>query len=342
MPLKLNQKLKRIEVSSFEIENSLVFNYFDNLPVDEREEKLIKALYIGVLALMEDRFSSFLAKTSNELGTELENLKMIFDMKKEVFYKTAVKGSLVEEDVADFLNEFFDKYKLKDSARLTGNTAGKLKRNKTGDIVCSIDGNEELKIAIECKFDKSIKLGEIENKDVFTRKTDTVWSQLIEAQANRESKVSLIVLDYSLIDNKVLNYVQNVKFIPEVGLVAIIDSQKGDFSNLGIAYMLARDIAVNAKPVEMDKNLLAILVNRVLNDLQEILKIKSLVEINIDNNKRILQQLEKSMLSTSFTHEYLSRFLNTGTLSKEDLLAFYMGEEVSDKYKLIDKEIKQI
>ena len=84
--LKLNQQLNRVEIQEFEIENSIVFNYFNNLPANERDEKLLRAIYIGVLALMEDRISAFLSKTSNELGTELESLKMIFEMKKELFY----------------------------------------------------------------------------------------------------------------------------------------------------------------------------------------------------------------------------------------------------------------
>ena len=272
--LKLNQKLKRLEIKDFEIKNDIVFNYFNKLPSVERDEKFLKATYIGVLALMEDRLSSFLAKTSNELGTELESLKMIFDMKQEVFYKTAIKGLLAEDDIAEFLNTFFAERSLKDTALLTGNTAGEISRNKTGDIVCNVDNEEDLRIVIECKFDKSIKLGNIKNKDVFTRKIDTVWSQLIESQANRKGKVSIIVLDYSLIDNSVLSSIQNVRFIPEVGFVAIIDSQKGDFSNLGIAYMLARDVAKNAKPIEFDKNLLTLLINRILKDMNEIIKIK--------------------------------------------------------------------
>ncbi len=69
--IKINQQLKRIEIKEFEIENQIVFNYFDKLPVSERDDKLLKAIYIGVLALMEDRISSFLSKTSNDLGTEL-------------------------------------------------------------------------------------------------------------------------------------------------------------------------------------------------------------------------------------------------------------------------------
>lgn len=340
--LRINQQLKRLEIKEFEIENQIVFNYFDNLPATERDEKLLRAIYIGVLALMEDRMSAFLSKTSNELGTELESLKMIFDMKKELFYKSSIKGVLAEDEIADFLNQYFSEKKLKDRAILTGNSAGIIPRNKTGDIICEVDGNPNLRIAIECKFDKSVRLGDIETKDFFTRKTDTAWSQLLEAQANRDAKVSLIVFDISLVDNSVLREFENVGYIPGVGIVAIINSQKGDYTNLAIAYMLARDIALNAKQVELDKDLLMILVNRLIKDINEITTIKSLVHNNIENNKAILKQLEKSMLLMEFNQQYLKKFLMDGTLTKEDLLNYYQGEDVKDKFRIIENEINAL
>ncbi|WP_196936608.1 hypothetical protein [Sphingobacterium hungaricum] len=340
--LRINQQLKRLEIKEFEIENQIVFNYFDSLPATERDEKLLRSIYIGVLALMEDRMSAFLSKTSNELGTELESLKMIFDMKKELFYKSSIKGILAEDEIVDFLNQYFVEKRLKDRAILTGNTAGTIPRNKTGDIICEVDGNPNLRIAIECKFDKSVRLGDIESKDLFTRKTDTAWSQLLEAQANRDAKVSLIVFDISLVDNSVLKEFENVGYIPGVGLVAIINSQKGDYSNLAIAYMLARDIALNAKQVDLDKDLLAILVNRLIKDINEITTIKSLVYNNIENNKAILKQLEKSILLMEFNQQYFKKFLTDGTLTKEDLLNYYQGEDVKDKYRLIENEINAL
>jgi|TARA_B100000678_G_scaffold136130_1_gene113823 hypothetical protein len=340
--LNLNQQLKRVEIKEFEIENQIVFNYFDNLPASERDEKLLRAIYIGVLALMEDRISAFLSKTSNELGTELESLKMIFEMKKELFYKSAIKGNLAEDEVAEFLNNYFQEKRIKDKAFLTGNSTGSIPKNKTGDIVCEVNGNSELKIVIECKFDKSIKVGDIESKDIFIRKTDTAWSQLIEAQANREAKVSLIVFDISLIDNSILKSFENVGYIPGIGFVAIIDSQKGDYSNLAIAYMLARDIALNSKEIELDKDLLAVLVNRIIKDINEITSIRTLVQNNIENNKAILKQLEKSILLMEFNQDYLKKFLNDGTLTKKDLLQYYMGDEVKEKYKIIERDIDSI
>ena len=211
--VNINQQLKRVEIKEFEIGSEIVFNFFNNLSVQERDEKLLRAIYIGVLALMEDRISAFLAKTQNELGTELESLKMIFDMKKELFFKSTVKGTMAEEEIAEFLNNFFQTKKINDKAVLTGNTKGAISKNKTGDIVCEVNGNSDLRIAIECKFDKSIKLGDIDSKDIFTKKFDTAWSQLLEAQANRESKISLIVFDISLIDNSILKFFENIGYI---------------------------------------------------------------------------------------------------------------------------------
>jgi hypothetical protein len=340
--IKINQKLKRIEISGFEIENQIVFNYFDKLPAKERDKKLYRALYVGVLALMEDRISSFLSKTSNELGTEMESLKMIFDMKKELFYKTTIKGILAEDEIADFLNTYFSEKKLKDKAFLTGNIAGNIPKNKTGDIICEIDGNSELKIVIECKFDKSIKLGDIASKEIFTRKYDTAWSQIIESKANRDAKVGMIVLDRSLIDNSILKFTENIGFIESIGFIVIINSQKGDYSNLAIAYMLARDIAINAKEQDIDMKLLSLIVNRIIKDINELISIKTMVEANIENNKAILKQLEKSILLAEFNQEYLTKFLDDGTLTKKDLLDFYMGESIKDKYKTIEKEINEI
>lgn len=340
--VSLDQKSSRLQVSSFEIENKILFEFFNKVGANDRDEQFHRALYIGVLALMEDRLSSFLAKTSNELGTELESLKIIFDMKKELFYRSSIKGVLAEEHIADFLIEFLAEQKITDRVELTGNSVGRLHRNKTGDIVCHLNDDDGLRIAIECKFDKGIRLGDIQTRDIFTKKTETAWSQLLEAQANRDGKVGIIVFDLSLVDHSILAAVQDVKFIPSVGFIAIIDSQKGDYKNLAIAYMLARDVAVNSRAVTLDKEVLAIIINRIIKDMSEIRSIKALVHVNIDNCKKILGQIEKSMLLVEFSQKYLIKFLRDGTLTKDDLLDFYTGEEIRDRFRLVEKEINSL
>jgi len=337
--ISLDQKLKRVKVGSFELDNEIVFNYLDNLPAAERDNALLRAIYIGVLALMEDRLSAFLSKTQNELGTELESLKMIFEMKKEVFFKTAVKGMIAEDEVAEFLNTYFAERKLKDRAETTGTMEGKLPKNKTGDIVCYIDGDENKKIAIEVKFDKSLKLGDVESKDILTKKQDTAWSQILEAKANRDSKVGIIVFDISLVDSSILKFTNSVGFIHGIGFVAIVDSQKGDYSNLVIAYNLARDIVLHAKQPDFDDKTLTIILKRIIKDIDTFFEVKKLVQGNIESNQEILKHLEKSFLLMEFNQQYLSKFLKDGKLTEEDLLAFYSGEEVKEKFAPIEKEI---
>lgn len=340
MPLVgLDQKNSRVKFGAFEVENKILFEFFNRVPAGDRDEQLHKALYIGVLALMEDRLSSFLSRTANELGTELESLKLIFDMKKELFYRSAVKGVLAETEIADFLSEFLNRQKIADQIELTGDRAGAIRRNKTGDIVCHLAGDSGKRIAIECKFDKSIRLGDIQTKDIFTKKADTAWSQLIEAQANRDSQIGIIVFDASLVDNSILATVQDVKFLPGIGLIAIIDSQKGDYRNLSIAYMLARDIALNSKTIELDTDVLTIIVNRLIKDARDMALVKNLVVANIDNMKQILAQIEKGILLAEFNQRYLSKFLAEGTLTKEDMLAFYAGEEIKERFRLVEREI---
>jgi len=340
--VSLDQKIKKVKISEFSTENPIVFEYFNKLPREERDEHLQKAIYIGVLALMEDRIAAFLAKTRNELGTELESLKIIFEAKMEEFYRTSVKGVLAEDQIAEFLKTYCEDKNLNDKVYVTGNRAGAIPRNKTGDIVCELDGNPDLKIAIECKFDKSIKLGDIASKDIFTKKMDTAWSQLLESRANRDSKVSMMVFDRSLCDASIIKQFEHVGYIPGVGFVSIIDSQKGDYANLVIAYLLARDIALNAHEPDLDHDLLAIIMKRIIKDLTDIMNIRCLVEKNIDNNMDILKQLEKSMLLMEFNSHYLSKFLKDGKLTNTDLLAFYMGEDVKDQFKPIEKEIKNL
>jgi len=343
MPIvRIDNQKRRVEIEGFEIDNSVVFNYFNGLPATDRDNKLFRAIYIGVLALMEDRISAFLSKTSNELGTELESLKMIFEMKNELFFKTALKGNIAEEDIASALQIFLTDRKIKDRIELTGNSSGLIPKNKTGDIICYLDGQDEKRIVIECKFDKSLRLGDIDSKDIFTKKSDTAWSQLIEAQVNRNGKTAIIVFDRALIDSSILKQFDSVGYIPEIGLCAIVDSQRADYRNLFIAYLLARDIALAAKTFELDQHILAIIIRRIVKDLGSFLSIKNIVKANIDNNLAILRELEKGVVLMQFNYDYLSKFLKDGNLTKEDLLQFYNGEEAKEKFRVVDKEIQAL
>ena len=218
--MRIDHKLQRIQVDSFEISDELVYRFFNSLPENERETALLRAIRIGVLATMEDRFSAFLSKTTDDLGVQLENLKLLFDMKQEIFHKTAIKGVAAENDILEFLETYIDHFHLGDVVSLSGTSKGLLKNNKTGDILAYVGGeNSGKKVAIECKFDKSIKLGDVDSLDIASNKYDTAWSQLLETTVNRGANTSIIVFDKTLADASIQLVVDGVTYIDNIGFI---------------------------------------------------------------------------------------------------------------------------
>lgn len=43
--ITLDQKLKKLKINKAEIENEIVFTYFDKLPADKRDDKLFTLAY---------------------------------------------------------------------------------------------------------------------------------------------------------------------------------------------------------------------------------------------------------------------------------------------------------
>ena len=335
--VSLDKQNRRLKIAAFELENPLVFEYFDTQVAEaDYDETLLRALYIGILAMREDRLAAFFAKTENELGTHLESLKAIFEMKKEVFFKTAVKGMAAEGDIIDFLNGFFARRGYKeDIAEPSGTAAGAIPGNKTGDILCRVEGGKACDIAIEVKFDKSYKWGDIRDKDVFIKKADTAWSQILEAKANRQSRVGIIVFDRSLVDKSITDHVENAGFIKGVGFVAIVDSQRGDYSNLAIVYELARDLVRSEKSYNAENDTLVLLVKRLLRDIDAMLAVTKQCDAIDKANEAIRDTLKKNLVSFDFTKLYLEKFLKDGELNSADLHAFYNAEEIKEKFSAL-------
>lgn len=264
---------------------------------------------------------------------------MIFEMRREVLQRAAIKGTIFEEIVANALTAFIKDKGIKDEIIMTGAEAGAIEEDKTGDILALIDGDEDKRLAIECKFDKNVSF---EHSSLFTKnKVDSAQSQLIESQANRKTPTAIIVFDISNINKTVLSFTDSVRYVPEFGFVAVVNHQAGDFRNLYIAYTLARDIVLNAKTLEYDKDLLKIMINRLVKDIEEITGIQDLVEKNIKNNKEILKKIEGSAMLFNFHRDYLKKFLEDGVLTKKDLLDYYTAENVRVNYQVIQNDIEE-
>lgn len=67
--------------------------------------------------------------------------------------------------------------------------------------------------------------------------------------------------------------------------------------------------------------------------------------IRLDNQDKIdfyIAELEKSILMMEFNQQYLTKFLKDGTPSKKDLLEYYSGNDVKDRFTLIENEINNL
>jgi hypothetical protein len=160
--IKIDQTNKAIDIAECSIEHPLIFKYFDDLPEKQRDDEFKRALQIGVIALMEDRFAAFLSRTEGELGTQLESLKLIYERNVKAKEKTTESGTSAETEIYNEIRTYLERVgHTDDEVQMTGSSVGAIKRNKTGDIVLTVNGDTSKKIAVEIKFDHSLDLGEI-------------------------------------------------------------------------------------------------------------------------------------------------------------------------------------
>lgn len=322
--VSLDHKLKRLKVSQLEVPDRLIYEFF-NVKVSERdyEATLRNALHIGVMALMEDRISAFFTRTRDQLSNEMENLKLLYALERSAQDKATTKGASAEEDIAGFLKRYVADRNLTDTVLATGEKAGAIRKNKTGDIVCALGDQPDRKIVIEVKFNKSVTLGHIAQVDARAKARDTAWSQLLEAQANRDACVSIIVFDTHLLDASIRAAVDGVGYISGIGFVAVVDRDAGNFSNLAIAYTLARDIAASTRPVHPADHMLGYIIERLLGDFHSLQNIEAHArDINASVN-RITEVVQKYQTSIQFNQNYLSRFLKNPDLSSAEVLNYY-------------------
>jgi hypothetical protein len=338
--ISLNHDLKRIRIVDLEIEHEPAFRRFDKIPKEDYEAELLKAFKIGILALEEERIAAFLARTKDQLGVELETLKQRLEAEAVYYSQSQAKGREAEGGVLGHLKGFAKAAGLADEFQPTGDSAGAIPKNKTGDIICQIEGDQSRRIAIEVKFDKQVTLGELEDRDWFKAgKKDTALSQLLEAKLNREAHETIIVFDKSAVNPAILSAVRDLGFHPHYGFIVIIDSVNGDYANLEIAYRIARRFALSDQVAQMNQALLRTLVRKLIDESTKLVEIEKLARDAIKKVQEIVTVSHRGRMTLAFCNSYLERFLETGRLSAEDLLAFYSGHALKEDDKEIGKWI---
>ena len=367
--IKLSQQDHTVTIDKLVTDDSMVFEVFDDASAAEYEEVLAAMLHIGALAMAEDRIHHLIDATEAELFPKLARFRRIFEKRKAEFENTTQKGTKAEVDIVEVLNDYIKAQGWTDFAEGSGTTKGALDRNKTGDVLCTLEFSEErgegtCQLGIEVKFDKGVALGAPADTDVFKgndqlsgslKKSnfDTAWSQLLETRANRDCPFAIIVFDREIAHKQVLDQVDDVGFFPGIpGFIAIVDSQKGDYRNLLLAYRIARDLALYHQrgDDEIDVKLLELMVGRIVQYSSSAKRVADLVRKNTDAsikmNKEVQKEVSRLVHLSAFTQDYLRKFLQDKTLSAKDLTEFYYAAEAKVAWRKdgadLEEEIKRL
>jgi hypothetical protein len=334
MPIvSLNQATRSVNLANAKTNHPLVFQFFDQLPEERREEEFERALVIGVMALMEERIAAFLARTENELGTNLEALKRLYERRQWVEARAAAGGVAAEKEIHNRIKDFLETNGHEDDkSQATGATGGALRNNKTGDIVIQFEGDPNRAIAVEVKFDSSISLGDWEDGDSTSKTRDTALSQLFESNANRETRFAVIVFDKNRCAPALRKAVSHIKWMPSAGFVVIIDHDRADYSHLFLAIDLLRTMT-DGGMTTFDDSVLEALLSRMSQDLATISETQNLLRENNQNLQKIAKTIEKHAALVEFTRELIKKGLNQGRLDSKLLLELYRGERVVTELK---------
>ncbi len=231
----------------FQLENELVFGFFTGTPAPQYTDAFERALVLGCYALSLNGTGELLNKVAMDLNGELQQLRVLMDLRGMKERVAAVAGAEAEVNIIDTLQALSDSHGWGDEITNTGGNVGALARRKVGDAVIAIAGTER-SIVIESKADKSVSLGDPATTDPTKVKTNfetkTAYGQGLTALANRRADVAIMVhfadnVHKSIRDGGV------IQFLPEQpGFVVIVDRVNGSWGPLTAAYALARGLCL--------------------------------------------------------------------------------------------------
>ncbi|MDA0795759.1 MAG: hypothetical protein O2950_07330 [Proteobacteria bacterium] len=328
MAIKLRNGV--LDIEKIQIDNPIVAEYLAGLPDSQREQAIVKAIGIGVLAGIKGEIAQFLHETEGELGKRLVSLKALYELRELRFKETSRKGEKAEQQVMQALAEIQTAAKYDNDEILDlSMQRGQLPRNKTGDVMVAIDGKHDCAIGFEVKLDKGVKLGMFDNRDPAAQ-TDTAIGQLLEMRANRNTLANVIIFDEDSVDPNVwAECVGGVKFIQGVGFIVIISTRRGDFSNLAVVYAICREMAIaHVHTKKIDGPVMTMIVERLLyllSDYKSVEKEVSNIQKSADKIKVSLDKVSQYIASTE---QYLQHYLDNGELSKEQLFSFYTAKQL--------------
>ena len=344
--IRIDQVNQTVWFPAVTVDDGLVVELFDKTADEKRQDKYDKVLRTGSYAYLEERIGTFLGTTATTIGAEFEHLKLLFDRHQQSMV-TPEKGAIGEDAVVSALEVVVDNRGWDDVITETGGVGGALDGvkknvNKTGDVVAHIGGPDGPPLAIEVKFDGSTKLGDVADAKHQQNRADTAWSQIIEAAANREAGLAMIVFDKGSASPNVLAAVEDVAWLEGAGLVVMVDAKRGDFRNLVVVYTFARSLLLAAARPDLQPELLAVVVSRALNEVKRCLGVRKHVKAIVESAEELLKDLGQSEAALESIVELLGSIDADNPLGAAELFTLHRGEDVREALTRQDKELENL
>jgi hypothetical protein len=320
----MSLSIKKNKISlKLEFESALISELLLGHIESDREEILIRALGVGLLAEKHNDLSTFLDLAEKELGAKTAKLSELYRIRNIELESSQKAGDIAEKSIGDVVEGYLKKIGSKNYLDDTGNTVGLIEGNKTGDFVIYSEANDPL-IGIEVKFDSSVAIGEIKNKDPKAKK-DTALGQLAETSANRGTEENIIVFDKSKANKALLAEISSgLKYYQNFGFICAIDSEKGDFSTLLISLDLASQIILSVRKSKLfDTQIVNALIEKLLRWLKNIDTIKNQLSTMQTSLNKITGTLESNEEELSYISEKLKTYINADKVSNDELLKLY-------------------
>ena len=336
-----------------------VYQYFTdtkNIKKGERGSVIEKALNVGLLAAQQGRLAQAVKLFNSELSGEYDLLSTHMEVLQQKLEKDNKFKTDLEEDVVTALITHCSEMGHTDVVVATG-TSGK-DGNKTGDALATItiDPTKQTKIAIEVKFASTYQKGENQNITAgnIRPNRDTVYSQILEAQAVQNGSLGIFVIDENLnpFDGPGIQYLPDIR-----GFIVKVNVLNGDYDNLCMCYEVARQIAISGRPEEgVDMALLQFLVNDLCSLLGRQKYIKDqgakIIKSIKTNQSKTIKEVEKILVdfdtelkglqeAMAWVQKCLTGLIETGELSAKDAFELYTQKGAQIDYDAKKKELQE-
>jgi len=283
-------------INQFQTADQDIVNYFEAIEPDKRQERLVNALKIGVVAIQTisktdniHYVEKVIGRLDRDLRNQMMELQQEFRIKKtkdELINKTTLKGKSFEDRCESIIG---------DGARVFGdlleNTTtkeGKLKDSKKGDFVVN-----------QKEINKRIVF---EVKDVSTISAYQIQKTLQESIENRDAFYGILVV------KSVESLPKSIGWFQEIGhnmLVCALSTQEKDDDTLhaellliGYKWARLRIMLQNFRENKIDAEFIQDKISRIQHKISELRTIKIQcrnIETASDKIRTVSKQLEDTI-----------------------------------------------